>query len=230
MYNKNPYSEKICREVVEKFEESIKKKYGLFTINDFRKIYQWSNELHEHSTPRYRLISGVIPCASFYYLNKLLETSPSEIADIGCGMNFFKDILPGVTGIDGTGKWADVNDVFDDDFVRGHTNSFLCAFSIDALHFIPITDFHKRVMDFSNIITPNGRGYLAMNAARMIETTDKKVIRELFSTEVPASEQISDYIDQQIKMLPLKFLVIDNLIMEEYDDYVDGNIRLVFER
>jgi len=226
----NPYNEEICREVVEFFKEKIKNKYGKFTVNDFRKFYKSDDNAHSCETPRYSVVFGLIPCSSFYYLNKLLEIEPLEIADIGCGMNFFKDIVPGITGFDGHGKWRDVNDVFDDDFITGHTDFFQCAFSIDALHFVPITNFYKRVLDFANIIKPRGRGYLAMNMARMVEQTDKKILKELFNTEDPNNNQLSDYINQKIKMLPLNFLVIDNLITEIYDEPIDGNIRLVFEK
>jgi len=226
----NPYDKEICQAVVKKFNELIKNKYGRFTQNDFRKFYEFDDTIHHRSTPRYGSVVGIIPCASFYYLNKLLEIESSEIADIGCGMNFFKEIIPGIIGFDGHGKDHDVEDLFDDVFSTKHANFFQCAFSIDSLHFIPITDFYDRVISFANIIKPNGRGYLAMNVARMVEFTDKKILNELFDTTNPNREQLSNYINQKIKMLPLNFLVIDILITEKYDEYMDGNIRLVFEK
>ena len=51
----NPYDEEICQAVVEKFNESIKNKYGRSTQNDFRKFYQ-----SRFSTPRCSVVVGVI--------------------------------------------------------------------------------------------------------------------------------------------------------------------------
>jgi hypothetical protein len=225
------YNEEICKKIVESFKEEIKNKYGLFTLNHCYKFHQGRESRSNLSgTPRRRAVTRIIPCASFYYLNKLLEIQPSKIADIGCGMNFFKDIIPGIIGFDGSGEERDVNEDFDDNFITKYTNFFQCAFSINALHFIPITSFHDRVMDFTNIIKPGGRGYLSMNVARMVGATDKKLLKELFGTDTPDTKQLSDYVNQKIKTLPLKFLVIDNLIAEIYDEGMDGNIRLVFEK
>ena len=228
----NPYNEEKCKEIVEIFNQPIKNKYGHFILNNFCKYYEINNEMQYRSTPRFSIINNasVIPCASFYYLNKLLEISPTEIADIGCGMNFFKNIIPGIIGVDGKGEWADVNEFFNNNFINKPINFFQCAFSINSLHFIPLIDFYKRVMDFTNIIKPGGRGYIAMNVARMVENTDKTILKEMFSTEIPNNEQLLYYITQKIKALSLKFLIIDILIIEKYDEPVDGNIRLVFEK
>jgi hypothetical protein len=228
----DPYNEEICKKIVEFFKEEIKNKYGRFTLNDFYKFHQTDNlqSSYRMVSPRCQTVTGIIPCASFYYLNKLLEIQPSKIADIGCGMNFFKDIIPGIIGFDGSGEERDVNEYFDDNFITKHTNFFQCAFSINALHYIPITSFYERVMDFTNIIKSGGRGYLSMNVARMVDNTDKKILKELFDTDAPDTGKLSDYVNQKIKTLPLKFLIIDNLIAEIYDEYLDGNIRLVFEK
>ena len=107
----NPYDANICEQIVStKFDHKIKEKYGTWKVNDYRKIYTFNDEIHQRSTPRYSIILGVIPCATFYYLNYLSEINPSEIVDIGCGMNFFKDILPNVIGIDPEHTYADIQD------------------------------------------------------------------------------------------------------------------------
>jgi hypothetical protein len=176
------------------------------------------------------VLTRVLPCASFYYLNYLVENQPTVIADIGCGVNFFKDIIPGIVGIDGHGKFADIIDFFDEDFSHGHTDYFDCAFSIDALHFISICKFYDRIMQFANIIKPGGRGYIAMNVARLMNDTSTVEKIELFNTLDPTPAQLATYIDQQLKKLTLRLLVVDNLILDCYDEYMDGNIRIVFEK
>ena len=227
----NPYDAKKCECIVtEKFDINLKKKYSRWKINDYRKIYTFTAAIRKRETPRYSAILAVIPCASFYYLNYLVELSPNKIADIGCGINFFKDIIPGVVGFDYNGPEIDIEDVFDSNFSENHTNHFDSAFSIDALHFIPITNFYGRVIEFANIIKSGGRGYLAMNSARLIDNSTPELLLELFGTVNPSNEQIAIYIDQEIKKLPIKWLVVDNLIIDEYNEYIDGNIRLVFEK
>jgi hypothetical protein len=69
-----------------------------------------------------------------------------------------------------------------------------------------------------------------MNSSVMIHYSGLELLLELFNTVNPSDEQIAVYIDQEIKKLPIKWLVIDNLIIEQYFDFIDGNIRLVFEK
>lgn len=228
----NPYSaEKCCNIVESNYATQLKNKYGNnYLVNDYRKYYTFDSNLHKASTPRLGLVTRVIPCASFYYLNYLVETHPSVIADIGCGMNFFKDIIPGIIGIDAYGDQADLVDLFDKEFSDGHTNYFDCAFSIDALHYVPISYFYNRVMEFVNIIKPGGRGYISMNVARLMDSTSEVEKIKLFNTVTPTVTQLATYIDQQIKDLTLQFLVVDNLIPDRYEEGIDGNIRIVFEK
>ena len=227
----NPYNADQCKSIIiNNYDSALEKKYSRWKVNDYRKIYTFDDIVHGRQTPRYSTVISVIPCASFYYLHYLVELQPDKIVDIGCGMNFFKDIIPGVVGIDFNGTEIDIQGFFDTNFSIKHENQFSCAFSIDAMHFIPITEFYNRVMEFKNIIKTGGRGYIAMNVARMVEYSEPEILLELFNTTEPSSIQLAMYIDCEIKKLPIQWLVIDNLIVEKYDECIDGNIRLVFEK
>lgn len=224
----NPYDEDRCRKLVtEKYEHLIKQKFGHYVHLCFKSIYEWE-DIHS-STPRLRAISGQIPCATFYYTEFLIDVAPANIYDIGCGMNFFKDILPNVVGIDSVGNF-DIKDIFDKTFVAGHEDRFTAAMSIDSLHFISLLNFSERVLDFARIIAPGGRGYLAMNAARMTENTDPHDLRILTNSIHPDAVLIAQYLDSEISKLPLEFLVAENLVDKRFDDFMDGNIRLVFQK
>tara|TARA_R110000772_G_scaffold244101_1_gene357134 strand:- start:132 stop:860 length:729 start_codon:yes stop_codon:yes gene_type:complete len=234
----NPYDKEVCMQLVEKkYKQLIKQKYGNYVHLCFDSIYTWTDILGD--TPRLRTITGQIPCATFYYTEFLVNIKPDNIYDIGCGMNFFKDVLPNVIGIDGNdpvdrnisdAAKYDIKGVFDDVFVAEHENQFQAVMSIDALHFIPLTDFTQRVLDFARIIKPRGRGYLAMNAARMCECTNKAVLLQLTGSAKRDANLISQYIDREICKLPLDFLVVDTLVDKQSDEYMDGNIRLVIQK
>jgi hypothetical protein len=230
----NSYNKEVCTQLVKKkYEHLIKQKFGKYTHLCFDSLYTWV-DVH-NQTPRLRAVTGQIPCATFYYTEFLVNINPDTIYDIGCGMNFFKGILPNVIGIDADGNAAthseyDIKDVFDAEFVVGHENQFQAVMSIDALHFTSITNFTKRVLDFARVIKPGGRGYIAMNAARLIDFTPKKDLIELFGTDKRDANLISQYIDSEIRKLLLNFLVVDNLVNEKLDDCMDGNIRLVIQK
>ena len=176
-----------------------------------------------------RPVFSVVP---FYYLNYLLELNPTMIADIGCGSNLFKRVIPIIHGIDPSrdNTAADEFDFFDTEFSQGHTNYYPSAFSINAIHFVSITSLHDRILEFANIIKTGGRGFLALNSKRMIENTSPLDRLTVFNSMNPTTLAISDYCDEVIKNLPLNLLVAENLITKYEDEGMNGNIRLVFEK
>ena len=161
--------------------------------------------------------------APFFYILKLLEKSPKVLADIGCGVNFFKNFIPEIVGMDPT-EHPSVDEVafFNDTYSNAHTNSFDCAMSINAIHFISLKDISKQLKSFSNIIKPGGRGYVTLNAMRMIECTDQK--------DMIGNGQLSSYIKQQVDQALPNVLVYDDYIQTELDEVMNGNIRVVFEK
>lgn len=216
-----------CKQIVKRnYEQLIREKFGDYVYLDFQHIYNWNDTYP--ATPRLRAIAGQVPCASFYYIELLTEIQNHEIYDIGCGMNFFKGILSNVIGIDG--YWdPDIHDLFDDEFVQNHQEFFQVAFSINALHFISITDFCKQVNNFAKVVKSQGRGYISMNAARLIDNTDSVTKQRLFGSNI-TPVAVAEYINNQIKTLDLNFLVAENLITSKFDEVFDGNIRLVFQK
>lgn len=225
------YDRDACQKIVkEKYEHLIRAKFGNYVQLNFDQLYQWGDFYPD--TPRLRAVSGLVPCATFYYTEFLTELQPEIIYDIGCGINFFKDILPNVVGIDGVGDFFDINDIFDDDFIKGHQQFFKAVMSVNALHFIPLTYFKTRIIEFSSVIDKFGRGYIALNTSRMFEHTSPDDKKLLFGTHDPSLSQIASFIDAELKTLcnDLNFLVIENIIEKQFDDCIDGNIRLVIEK
>lgn len=236
----NPYNEGVCRQVVQSLKPAIFKKFGSYIFLDFKKFYTDVYNPWRQGTPRLGAILSTLPCASFYYLNFLLELNPEKIVDLGCGINFFKGIIPNIHGVDPVRIankgyefdffGADEIDHFDSEYIKNRQNCFESIFSIDALHFVPINTLSSRIREFVSIIRPGGRGYLSLNAAMLIENTPESNLVELFGTVTPSPEQVENYVTDEIQHLDINFLVIDLCIVEKFQEFIDGNIRLVIQK
>jgi hypothetical protein len=215
------------------YEDKIKKIFGDDTLLSYDQ--NWASKSR---TPRERWILKQFSVVSLWYLNFLIEQRPTTIVDIGCGANLFKPVIKTIFDIDIYGIDPEINnaaadelDFFDSDFSKGHANMYKSAFSINALHFIPISDFSKRVNEFYNVISPGGWGFLSLNSQRMINNgSDNQCKIDIFGVENPTPNQIEEYVINELNVLDIDFIVKDILINKVQDEYMDGNIRLVFKK
>lgn len=187
--------------------------------------------------PRKLALTKKFSMVPLWYLQFLADINPEKIVDIGCGANLFKPVIEKIYncecyGIDPDRDNTFANEVgfFDADFSKIHTEDYLCAFSINALHFLPLSDMTKRIEEFYNVIAKGGRGFLALNSARMLERTDPQWLVDTFDTKMPTAVQVQDYVQKQLSTLDINFIVIDLLITEVSDEFMDGNIRMVFKK
>ena len=215
----------------EKFKLSFKKTpiYNKlieeFKIVEFDK--HWLANECRTATPRERLgriaKTTAIP---FYFLEWLNEINSEKIYDLGCGWNIFKKYYNNIIGVDTPQNpndqffYADLHDFVDDDYIQGHQSYFDAVFSICALHFIPLSSLRKRVMDFESMIKPQGRGWLSLNAMRMIETDEKFKNTDMLDIE--------NYCKEQLANLPNSVMVSVDLTV--LDESIDGNIHICFEK
>ena len=180
----------------------------------------------QQPTPRQSLAGGyptVVSAVPWYYLNFLDSTK--LIVDLGCGMNFFKPYFSNLVGVgaeQGLRFYGDIHDFVDNDFYNGHKSVYDSVFSINALHFAPLQQLGDIAKKFSDMVKPKGRGFLAMNAMRMLErsTGFKKTLGDT---------SLDHWIREQFNNFPAKILVFD-LDLSVQDAYMDGNIRIVFEK
>ena len=161
----------------------------------------------------------------FYYIEWLQEINPEKIYDLGCGWNIFKKYYPNIIGVgaenpDNESFFADIHDYVDDDYILGHQEYFESVFSICALHFIPLSDIRKRVLDFASMIKHGGRGWLSLNAARMVERDPEFKDKDTLFIEKYCKEQL-------IGLPDLVLLDIDLTIL---DEFMDGNIQILFDK
>lgn len=230
MLNRNPYDEEAFRErfknseifnaVNQDFDTLLWTKHP--TVIDDRPsetfVGKDTKTIRQFVAEKYKTFSMV----PFYYLEPLLEQSPGAIYDLGCGWNIFKKYIPNVIGIsaeDDNGEYffADKWDFVDDTFVKNHQNYFESVFSICALHFCSLNELPKVLSDFVSMVKPEGRGFISLNSARIIER----------SNQIDHST-----IDMHVRnSLPTdcKFIIIDIDICRNGDG-LDGDIRLVFEK
>ena len=167
----------------------------------------------------------------FYYIEWLQEINPKNVYDLGCGWNIFKKYYPNIIGVGaedpkGLIFQADIHDYVDDDYIQGHQEYFESVFSICALHFIPLSDMRKRVLDFASMIKPGGRGWLSLNAMRMIE---RDPIFKNTDIENKASVlAINNFCKKELSNLPN--VVCLDIDLREINEHIDGNIRIQFEK
>ena len=192
--------------------------------------YSMENFLNsKFNTPRQATGTPVTSAVPFYYLEFLTAKNPKTIYDLGCGWNMFKQYIPGIVGVGAEDPEsqqfsADVHDYVDDDYVKGHQEYFESVFSINALHFHPLSELRKIATDFVSMIKPGGMGFLALNSMRMIEH-DQEKFKDYTNAELDA------YVRQQLADLsiPIEYQVVDIDLSVE-DAYMDGNIRFVVQR
>jgi hypothetical protein len=199
-------------------------------------------------TPRERMASARksrFSAVPFYYLEYLTRHNPEHIYDMGCGANYFRKYIPNIIGIgnepiDNKHFKGQLHGKFDDQWVRENQSRFQSIFSICSLHFIPFTAMRQRVLDFASTLAPGGRAYLALNTSRMIERMmwDKVEHNSSVNFSTPRPEMES-MIRQQLSDMPFTYEVFDVNIEQsghrclrhdyrpQFDDVIDGNIRIV---
>lgn len=161
----------------------------------------------------------------FYYLQPLLEKNPTSIYDLGCGANMFKKYITNIIGVDKSGDqlcYPDIEDQVDVKYINAHQNYFESVFSINALHFRPLSDLRLIYEEFISMVRLGGRGFLSVNIQRMLER--EQVLR------IKKNQNILDqYVRKQLDNLPCTYLIFD-VNLNPLDEWLNGNIRLVFER
>jgi len=206
-------------------------------VNEYDVVYfdkQHFFDYATHITPRQQAAKhdqswfSAIP---FYYIEWLQEINPEKIYDLGCGWNIFKKYYPNIIGVEPDNEsyesffkewsfFADIHDFVDDAYILGHQEYFESVFSICALHFIPLSDIRKRVLDFASMIKPGGRGWLSLNTARMPENDPEFKDKDTLFVEKYCKEQLSD--------LPNSVSLDIDLTVS--DEYIDGNIQILFDK
>lgn len=223
--NINPYNQEMFeREFVKTpLFQTLKQD---FDIISFDYSYDFFNcpELTPRQQEGQQIQISKFSAVPFYYINWLTEQNPKQIYDLGCGWNIFKKYIPTVIGIGPEPKdsgyfYGDIHDLVDSDFITHHQNYFESVFSINSLHFQPLTCLRKTVLDFISMIAPNGYGFLTLNCQRMLD-------REPTNLNTLSKFELENYIRTELSNIPVDYKVFD-VDLTRIDNPMDGNIRLV---
>jgi len=236
MNNLNDYSVAQCQEYCKQlpFYQNLERDFDILRWDKL-----WTHTYVFDMTPREsfgrkrifpkRSVFSMVP---FFYLEPLLKKNPETIYDLGAGWNIFKKYIPNIIGISPTHNVdnnSDIHDIVDADFIHGHQNYFKSVFSIGALHFRPLTDLKAVIQEFASMIATGGRGFLALNVMRMIERTPVEYLKQTLGTTVPTDNEYSEYIRRVLSEIDLDYLIVD-VDLTVMDEWMDGNIRIVFEK
>jgi hypothetical protein len=172
----------------------------------------------------HKTIFSAVP---FYYLEFLTNQQPDTIYDLGCGWNVFKRYISNIVGVgaepaDSPYYYADLQDSVDADYVKGHQSYFKSVFSINALHYHPLSDIRRVVTEFVSMLAPGGTGFLALNLQRMYERDQVKF--QNFS-----SQDLDEYIRTELSDVDWEYKVFD-VDVSVPEASLDGNIRMVCQR
>ena len=223
--NINPYDQS---EFESKFKEtqlyqSVSKEFDVLTFD--WSMPGWINGL----TPRQFEGSRKTSATTFYYLDHVFNNVQGTVYDIGCGWNIFKKFYPNIIGLDLQGTHADKLVKITDEWIKFNESKLDGLISICSLHFIPLSDLRKRIIDISKMLKPGGYAFVTFNLARMIEN-DRRF-------DGVDWRHLADNLEKEIRTqfydLPFVIDVFDMQLrgsksLPVLDECIDGNIRMVF--
>lgn len=207
--------------------------------SDVKRIWNRSGYPGNTPTSREFHFTRYFPMATFYFISWILQTSPRQVVDLGCGANLFKRMVPGLIGIDPVHPAADICDYVDKDFVRGHLDHFDAVMAINSLHFVGLEQFSSVIDDVFSMLAPGGRAFVTFGLDQMVSHTSDRCWHDIFgkaATETSLSEVVT-HLDAMLQLRQHQFLVVDQYFFVQDElgpimlgNPIDGNIRLVMER
>jgi hypothetical protein len=208
--------------------QRIKSDFDELVWDKFYELYTKTVSTPRQSALRLDNAPSRFSMAPFYYIQYLLDKNPQEIYDLGCGLNIFKRYIPNIVGvspetIESGYYFGDIHDFIDDDYIKNHANYFESVFAINSLHFYPIEMIRQRVLDFASMIKTNGRGFITLNLARMVDASESRAVFYQNNFD------FDKFVRNELKDMPLSFLVFD-VDLAVLNAGMDGNVRLVIEK
>ena len=225
-YNKDEWQKKFCKTDLYK---TLQNEYDVV-------VFDKNSDMVSQKTPRQMWADPnpktYFSATIFYYLEELFSTNPETVYDIGCGWNIFKKYYPNIIGIgaepdDSDFYYADIHDYVDEIYIQGHQSHFDCFFSINALHFRPLSEVKLLMEELVSILTPGGSAFVTMNSQVLVNSDPN--IENIFGKKNPRSIEVENYVRKQLADSEVIWHIVD-IDLTVSADGLDGNIRLLFER
>ena len=216
MNNINAYNAESFKKTFKSTELAIK------LTQDFD-ILTWETDLPTYSIPgmtprefRGRRIFSMVP---FYYILQL--GSESKIYDIGCGWNIYKKYMPNIIGIDAESPYfyADQIGFVNDLFVKDNTEKFENLITMNALHFIPLSQFSNRINQIRQMVQPGGKIFIMMNVNHMINAEPTEI-----------KNNAADYIRNQLETFKNEILCFELDDNKIHKNMSEGTLRLILQK
>ena len=186
--------------------------------NDFD-VITWEIDIptsrHPYMTPREYRGRSIFSAVPFYYMLQL--DINSKIYDLGCGWNIYKKYLPEVIGIDNS-RYADEQGLVDDEFVIKNEGRFDNVMSMNALHFISLTELPNRIRQVLKMTKSGGLIFIMMNVCHMVDNVSLPTITD-------PVKFIRDTFDEFKENL-ICFELDDNMI---HQNMSEGTLRFVLK-
>jgi len=132
--------------------------------------YRWLNDhsesWHSSMTPREQLATRWLSRIP-YFLLSTLEIADHPCVDLGCGGNELKWSEPNIWGVDPRNPQA--AETLTPDWYITHWGRWHRVFSVNALHFHPVTEIADSVGKAAGLLVPGGRAVIALNRMRIQE-------------------------------------------------------------
>ena len=157
---------------------------------------------------------------SFFYVDYIRKNTIGKIYDIGCASSVFSYVFDDIVGIDPEHPAADVVKTFNNNFIKKHNSQFPAAIAINSLHSVSFLKFKKRIIDFSECITPGGFGYITFNIAHLSMNTKE--------SDIP--EDVPNYIKSELADTSLNIINLEIFELGYWNNSLDGNIRILFRK
>ena len=179
-------------------------------------------------TPRHQqLLKTICDLQPFYILEYMAKNGTGPIYDVGCGFNWFKNFYY-VIGIDPNLDYADRCEKFNCMFAKKYFKKFDNVFSINAIHFCQKGRIANRMLEYFDLVKPGGYAYLAVNTARIYDNTYPNAQSKPACSEV--TKEISTLIQETIDGIDGTLLLYEDRTKDEFDDWLNGNIRILIKR
>ena len=79
------------------------------------------------------------------------------------------------------------------------------------------------------MVKPNGRGFLCLNLARMIERSSTEFLEKAIGSN-QTTVKYEQYVLDLLEKINVDYLIVDVDFSQQIDDWMDGNIRIVFDK